>query len=360
MQENGEVAGLVPEKEAGKGVEIYEGILSPGLINCHCHLELSHMRSVIPEKTGLVDFVIDVVNKRHFPEDAIQRAIQSFDEEMFENGIQAVGDICNNESTIAAKIISRICYYNFVEASGWHPSIAVIRFARAFEIYQSFQKQLPQFTSSIVPHAPYSVSEELWNRISAFFDKKTVSIHNQETRDENDFFMNGSGELNRMYEWMGIDNTHHTATGSTSIRSYFDKLRKAKNILLVHNSFTSEEDIGYVIKQKKDSNVFFCICINANQYIEDTVPPIDVFLKEDCKIVLGTDSLASNHSLSIMDEIKTIQKFFPAVPLETILTWATINGAEALEMEDKLGSFEKGKKPGVILIGGDLSVKRIH
>ena len=360
MHENGEVEGLIPLMEAGDEIETFQGILSPALINCHCHLELSHMQTVIPEKTGLVNFVMDVVNKRHYPEEEIQKAIRSSDEEMFKNGIQAVGDICNNESTIATKAGSSIQYYNFIEASGWHPSIAANRFSRVFEIYQSFQKKLPQYSCSIVPHAPYSVSEELWKQIRIFFENKTVSIHNQETRDENDFFLEASGELNRMYEMMGIDNSHHTATGSTSIRSYFNKLQKAKNILLVHNSFTSEEDVLYVKQQQEDSHVFFCICINANQYIEDSVPPVDTFLKKDCQIVLGTDSLASNHSLSIMDEIKTIQKFFPSIQLETILSWATINGARALEMEERLGSFEKGKQPGIILIGDDLSVSRIY
>jgi aminodeoxyfutalosine deaminase len=359
VQENGKVEGFISAQDAGEEVEIYECILAPGFINCHCHLELSHMHSVIPEKSGLVDFVLDVVSKRHFPEAQIQQAIRNSDEEMYSYGIQAVGDICNNESTIATKTNSRISYYNFIEASGWLPSIAANRFSRALELFNLFQTKLPGLSTSIVPHAAYSVSNELWQQIIPFFENKTVSIHNQETKGENDFFIKGSGELNRMYEIMGIDNSHHTATGSTSIRSYFNKLLKAKNILLVHNSFTSAEDVDHVIQQKKNSDVFFCICINANQYIESSVPPIDMFLQKDCNIVLGTDSLASNQSLSIAEEIKTIQKFFPAISFETILKWATSNGAKALGMEDKLGSFEIGKKPGVILIKDNLSVKRI-
>ena len=70
----------------------------------------------------------------------------------------------------------------------------------------------------------------------------------------------------------------------------------------------------------------------------------------NCHIVLGTDSLASNWSLSIWDEIKTIQKNFPLIPIEDVLKWATINGAEALQIEDRFGSFEQGKRPGVVLL----------
>jgi aminodeoxyfutalosine deaminase len=85
-----------------------------------------------------------------------------------------------------------------------------------------------------------------------------------------------------------------------------------------------------------------------------------MFRRNNCTIVLGTDSLASNWSLNIMDEIKTINKNFPEIPLQELLKWATINGAKALSIDDQLGSFEEGKRPGVILIDEkNLSAKRI-
>jgi cytosine/adenosine deaminase-related metal-dependent hydrolase len=100
--------------------------------------------------------------------------------------------------------------------------------------------------------------------------------------------------------------------------------------------------------------------VNANQYIEDAIPPIEMLRSSGCNIVLGTDSLASNWSLSILDEMKTIRKYFPQIPLEEMLAWATLNGATALGMERTLGSFEKGKKPGVVLLDEEnLAVKNI-
>ena len=129
---------------------------------------------------------------------------------------------------------------------------------------------------------------------------------------------------------------------------------------MVHNSFISSNDMDYLKKQDQWNRTFFCVCINANQYIEKTVPPIDLIMENGGNIVLGTDSLASNHSLNIADEIKTIQKFFPSISFQTILSWATINGAKALEMDRDLGSFEKGKKPGVILLKEDYSITRIR
>jgi cytosine/adenosine deaminase-related metal-dependent hydrolase len=104
--------------------------------------------------------------------------------------------------------------------------------------------------------------------------------------------------------------------------------------------------------------IAWCFCPNANLYISDQLPAIDLFIKNDAEIVLGTDSLASNHQLSILEEIKTIARNFPDISKDQLLRWATINGAKALQMENLLGSFEKGKQPGVILCENDLSRSR--
>src|SRR5687767_14189298 len=94
VNDDGSIEKIIDEKIAGDEIEKYEGILSPGFINCHCHLELSHLKGLIPEKTGLVDFVFKVVNERHFPESEILSAIEKAENDMIKNGIVAVGDIC--------------------------------------------------------------------------------------------------------------------------------------------------------------------------------------------------------------------------------------------------------------------------
>ncbi len=356
---NGEVEEIIDKHLAGEDVETFKGILCPGFINCHCHLELSHMKGLIPEKTGLVDFVYKVVNERHlayrqagFAEEEIFNAIKSAEDEMLANGILAAGDICNNLLTLPQKQKQRLAYYNFIEASGWLPTIAQPRFERSLNLYNDFI-QNSQFLShnSIVPHAPYSVSDELWKLITPFFEGKVVSIHNQETLFEDELFLHGSGDFIRMYELMKIDNTHHQPTKKTSLESYYSKLSKAASVILVHNTFTKETDIKFAMENKaKDQILSFCICINANLYIENALPPIELLRKNNCNIILGTDSLASNWSLNILDEMKTIQKKFPGITLEKMLQWATLNGAKALQMDKDFGSFEKGKHPGVVLI----------
>src|SRR4051794_6897255 len=193
--EDGRIENLVPTAEAGDDVKSLEGILTPGFINCHCHLELSHMKGLIPEGTGLVDFVFKVVTERHHSGEEILDAISRAEDEMIANGIVAVGDICNNTHTILQKQKARIRYYNFIEASGWLPAVADQRFERSKEIYEEFEKasrvtlHASRNANSIIPHAPYSVSQNLWSHIQPFFENRVVSIHNQETAFEDEFFL---------------------------------------------------------------------------------------------------------------------------------------------------------------------------
>ncbi|MBS1640992.1 MAG: amidohydrolase family protein [Bacteroidetes bacterium] len=351
--EKGVVIDIVHETEAGNDIKKLSGLLTPGFINCHCHLELSHMKGLIPEKTGLVDFVFKVVTQRHFPEEEILNAIANAEKEMLINGIVAVGDICNNTLTIPQKEKGNLYYYNFIEVSGWLPQVAIERFKRSKDFYDEFSRQSSVVNcQSLAPHAPYSVSENLWKLIEPFFQNKTTTIHNQETVFEDEFFKTGKGDFERMYNMMKIDNTFFKPSGKSSIQTILPHFKNAEKIILVHNTFIKEEDIKYInaVSNNNHQQFFYCLCVNANSYIENASPPVEMLQNLNCNIVLGTDSLASNWGLSILDEIKVIRNCFPTLTTVQLLQWATINGAKALSLNDKLGSFEKGKRPGIVLI----------
>ncbi len=360
--EKGFIQDIIPAKDAGEDIQTFEGLLSPGFINCHCHLELSHMKGLIPERTGLVDFVFNIVTQRHFPEEEILDAITRAEDEMINNGIVAVGDICNNTLTIPQKSKQRLAYYNFIEVSGWLPQIAELRFNKSKEYYDAFSQlrtpdsglPTPGSRLSLAPHAPYSVSNELWELIAPYFQNKTSCIHNQETDFEDALFINGGGDFIRMYEMMKIDNSFFKPTGKSSLRSYLPKFKGAKNVLLVHDTFIKEADLSFIkfLSEQEQQQFFCCLCVNANTYIENALPPVEMMRKQNINITIGTDSLASNWGLSILDELKRIRQHFSSVPISELLQWATINGAKALQLQQSLGSFEKGKKPGVVLIEG--------
>ena len=358
---DGVIADIVDEAIAGDGIEKLDGILSPGFINAHCHLELSHMKGLVPKHTGLVDFVLKVVNERHFSGDEIFAAVETAEDEMLQQGIVVVGDICNNTLTIPQKSKGRLQYHNFIEASGFPPSVAINRFDRSKAILDEYCSSIQYPVSSISPHAPYSVSPEMFAMINDLPNNNLLTIHNQETAAENEFFEKGTGDLLQMYQQMGIDISFFKPSGKTSLQTWLPYFTKEQTIILVHNVCISEEDLAFTklrtcLPDRQAPNcelrTFFCLCPNANLYISNTLPNVNMLMQQTENIVLGTDSLASNDQLSILAEIKTLQHNFKNLALATLLKWATSNGSKALQMDNTLGSFEKGKQPGLVLIEG--------
>ena len=359
----GVIVDMVAETDAGDGVEKLNGILCPGFINAHCHLELSHMKGHIPKHTGLVDFVLKVVTERHFAEQEIFDAIENAEDEMLQNGIVAVGDICNNTLTIPQKNKGRLQYHNFIETSGFIPALAEDRFQKSWKIFEEYLLTLHTQRSTVCPHAPYSVSPDMFSLINDFPNNNLLTIHNQETAAENEFFEKGTGDFLRLYKQMGIDISFFKPTGKTSLQSWLPHFTKEQTIILVHNVCASAEDLEIVKLKTNNSKLktFFCLCPNANLYISNILPDVNRLMKHTDNIILGTDSLASNDQLSIWAEIKSLQENFKELDLSVLLKWATSNGAKALQMDNSLGSFEKGKQPGVLLIdeNGFENVKRL-
>ncbi len=349
--ENGLIEAIVNEADAGGNVQTFKGLLSPGFINCHCHLELSHMKNVIETGTGLVDFLITVVGKRSFEKEIIAEAITAADAEMYKNGIVAVGDICNTTDTIPTKLKSKINYYNFIEAIGFTEERAVVLFERFQHLYKDFITAGLSNTS-IVPHAPYTISGAMFKLINDFSAGKIISIHNQETRAEDELYRENAGDFFKLYRHLNIDTAFFQAHNKSSLQSYLPLLNKAKALLLIHNTFTTQTDIEFAFEQARANkqDLFWCFCPNANLYIENQLPDIKLFTNNNCDIILGTDSYSSNYSLNLLNEMKTLQKHFPFLETERLLQWATSMGAAALGVYENSGSFEKGKRPGIVLI----------
>ena len=353
INETGVVQDIVSANNSGDDIQYYPGMLSPGFINCHCHLELSHLKNVIAQKTGLLSFIESILQKRFAGLDIILSAIEKGEKEMWENGIVAVGDISNTTDTIFTKNKSPIQFRNFIELLGFLPERANDVFLSGKKVHNVFceNKKLAAHTN-YAPHAPYTVSENLFKKINDAEAGNFSSIHNQESKDEDLFYLGKKNGFEKLYETLGIDISFFKASGKSSLQTYFQNLEKLSAIILVHNTFTSEEDIFFLKEciKKNPQQIYCCLCPNANLYIEDVLPPVQLFRKNNFPLVLGTDSLASNTSLSILDEIKTLWKNFPQIPLKEMLQWATLNGAQALGFDKELGSFQKGKKPGVVQI----------
>ena len=346
--DNGKIVDILHNPKNDKPFNQYfKGVLVPGFINSHCHLELSHMKGMVPTGTKLIPFIKDIVTKRGATKLQIQNAIRKGDKEMARNGIVAVGDISNTTDTFLQKSKSNIQYHTFIEMFDFLQEDAA---QNAFDGYLKIYNQLTPKQGdkkSCVPHAPYSVSKNLFGLINQVNKnlEATISIHNQETQPESDLFLNKTGDLIPFYAGFGISLSHFEATGKSSLSFAMEQMDTAQKALFVHNTLTTEADIEAAKSRFK--HVYWATCPNANLYIENNLPIYQRFLNQNAKVCIGTDSLSSNWGLSILEEMKTIAKYQSNIDFQTLIRWATINGAEALGFDHQLGSFEIGKMPGV-------------
>ncbi len=351
IEDDGKVIGIFPKTDFEPStIQHFAGALVPGFVNAHCHLELSHLKDKFPEKTGLPEFLNLVTQKRDTSPEAIQEAMQAAETEMINNGIVAVGDISNKSDSFQIKSNRKLYYHTFVELIAFNPERATVvmkegeallSLARSFGIH-----------ASLAPHATYSVSPDLIRSISNnCCDRgKPTSIHMLESNDENEFYIQATGLYRKLYRDINIDIKHFHPTGKNALESLLPHFNKAVNTLLIHNTIATSWDVEWA--EDLHPNLFWCFCPQANLFIEDRLPDVPMLMQHAQYICIGTDSLASNHGLSILAEMQTIQQKFPEVKSVDLIRWATLYGAKALEIDDQFGSFEKGKRPGVNVLEG--------
>jgi cytosine/adenosine deaminase-related metal-dependent hydrolase len=348
-----EVIDTKGELQETEGLEHYAGILCPGFVNTHCHLELSHLKGKIDKGLHLPEFLRQIALLRTSDEEMLLQAMRQAERLMIMNGIVAIGDISNGSLSLEVKEQNNIYYHTFIECFGFLPE----RAPRAMEYagFVSYLYDAAKLPYSITPHAPYSVSEQLWDLIIQHITGKQqiMSIHHQESEEEDKMFIDKSGGLIDHYSTnLKLDTSFWKSTGRSSTDTILDKIPSATDLLLIHNTFLNEEILHNLKKKRSVKNTFFVTCPNANLYIENKLPNYQLMRESEFTICIGTDSFASNNTLSILDEIKTIQEKHPEILLEELLNWACINGANALKINDWAGSFENGKKPGINLITG--------
>ncbi len=334
--------GNLSEKES---VEFHNGIIVPGFVNCHCHLELSHMKDLIPPKKGLAEFLKNFKIRREEGGENITASVSRADNEMYRDGVVVCADICNTRITFDIKKKSRIKYINLLEVFGIDPGKADRRMDEIKQLLNIARDY--RIPSWLVPHSAYSLSLTLFSLLRAETElNKITSVHFMETDCEKSFLKYNDGPIFESFKESGleVDGLETVEDLETAI---LDEITPSGNLILVHNTFADRTTIK---KIKKRENLYWCLCPNANLYIEDKVPPVDLLIEEDCLIVTGTDSLASNSRLSILEELKTLHGYYPWVPLQDLIGWATINGAMALGEEAEYGSIKPGKKPGLLLL----------
>jgi cytosine/adenosine deaminase-related metal-dependent hydrolase len=316
--------------------EFYAGVLCAGFVNAHCHTELSYLRGAIARGEGFAAFAREIGRVRGlFSAEQRQQALLAADAAMWQEGVEVVGDVVNDESSFAVKLRSRISYLSFSEVFGLGSTT------------ESARRLTVNPHTSLTPHSTYSVQDAVFREIadegSQTQRPQPLSIHFMESDAEAALFR-GEGSLAAWYAKMGwqCDFLHY---GSPA-RRVVESVPHDRGVLLVHNCCVGRDDVR-LIESHFDS-VGWVLCPRSNDYISRLQPPVSMLREEGVRICIGTDSLASNDSLSMMAEMRALGH----IPLREVARWATINGAEALGVEADKGSVERGKHSGIVLLEG--------
>lgn len=306
------------------GVEYFNGLLAPGMVNCHCHLEYSYVKGLIARGGGMPKFIssiIDIKYNRPIGESEKISMASKWDDVMYKNGIVAVGDHNNNDYVTDIKRNSKIYYHTFIELYDADNQDAHTTFRQGEQ--RAEQQRAMGLTTSVVPHATYTISDDLLTLLGSENNKGIISTHFLETVE-----LGGAGEAQRMI-------------GAIS--------EKHEGVMFVHAIYATAEVMEKAITKYGDK-LTVAPCPLSNDYIENRLADYDMLMKSGVRIAIGTDGLSSNERLSIVEEVKCIQRHYPTIPLEQLIAWATINGAKALGIDQWAGSIEINKKPGLVLI----------
>ncbi len=317
--------------DSHSNTEYHNGMLVAGFVNCHCHLEYSYVKGMIPPGGGLPEFIRSIIEIKiaaKTPESTMISEAQKWDKVMASEGVVAVGDHNNNDYVYGVKEQSQICYKTFVEMYDFDGKSSDETFAIGMERVAEHKRR--GLDASIVPHANYTMEQRLigltgGEKVSDKGIKADgiLSIHFKES-----VAMAGENELSEVVPNLSAERD---------------------SILLVHSIYASRDDIK-TAKAKLGERMCVVVCPMSNLYIENNIADIDMMLEEGVNITIGTDSLSSNTTLSMLEEVKTLVA--RGYSLEQTLGWATQNGANALCIADWAGDLKEGLRPGVVLIDG--------
>ena len=334
--------------------EFYDGALVPGFVNAHCHVELSHLHKKFRKGTGMAGFIDQINELRDWAgREKKAELVQFWMDKMWNDGVSAMADISNDDSSFEVKSSHNMYTRTFLEVFGSEPEMCdeVMR-----GVSQLHEQALGMgLDAAPTPHSCYTMSPRLLSdSAAAGLNSGYLSYHSQESQEEEDLLMSGSGAMydNRIRNNMSTP----PVTGESSLKYFIDRLAAVRqapyreHILLVHNVCLKEDDIEAA--KKVMDNVFWAVCPLSNIFIHNSLPPIPLMRAKGLTITIGTDSLSSNDDLDMVAEIECLHRNFPQVPMGEIFRWSSLNGARFLAKDDILGSLAIGKRPGIVFVDG--------
>lgn len=333
-------AGRIRSLQDGGAADIDFGnaIILPGLVNCHTHLDLTGLRGLNPPRPDTVSWLRDVIAFRRntTPEDLAASVAEGI-EESLQSGTTLIGDISGDGGSWRLLIASPIRAVVFREMLG-------LTKERAERSWQQAQTWLGESTATdrcrpgLSPHAPYSTRTSLIR--AAGTAGVPVAIHLAEFSSERELLEERRGPFVEFLQELGV----WDPLGLAQSPEHVLRLLAAEvPTLYVHGNY-----LAPTAAIPQQATVVYCP--RTHEAFAHSPHPVTDLLRRGIRVALGTDSLASNSDLSVLEEMRFLRVARPDLTGETILRMATIWGAEALGWADEVGTLEVGKSADFVVV----------
>lgn len=318
-------------------------VLMPGFVNAHSHLELSCLRGFrYPGTfTGWIEKLIESKSKISTVD--YEKGILQGIDEMLKSGITTIGDHVSFNTDLVTLLKSPFRGYLFVEVLGVIKEVAEETFGFAKEFQKMFKKHKTRLKVIPTPHSVHALCPEIFKEVMDE-DLPVYSIHLAESAEEDKYFKQQQGPLYDFVKNKGVIPDQEITLRNSSVHYLEEKDFLSDRVMAVHANYLDEEDIRRLAEQKAS----VVHCPGSHAYFHHRKFDFDGFREQKMNIALGTDSLASGESLSMLDQMRLGQKECPDIPPTKWLRMATLHGAHALKMSDEIGSLTPGKKADVI------------
>ena len=341
----GPAAEVIP-RHAGLAIERVRGVVLPGLVNAHTHLELSALRGRVSGGRGFIDWVERLIGMRTEigPEEeelAIDEAVRS----LVSFGTVAVGEVTNSLGAVRPLARAGLVGCIFHEIFGLDRDRVMARLEGLRVELETRIGKWPStdLTYSPAPHTLYTTHEDVV-RAAIAQAKHRTSLHLAEHAQERRAIEHGDGPVP---EWLA---QRSKVTGfDWPKRPLFDHAEAvgalSPNVLLVHLTDAKPAELARVAA----AGAHVVLCPRSNLHIEAQLPPLLAMRDAGVSLSLGTDSLASSPSLDVLSEARALRDRFPSVPPQDLCAMATRGGALALDRHE-LGRIVRGAQPGLVAV----------
>ncbi|MEO7166645.1 MAG: amidohydrolase family protein [Spartobacteria bacterium] len=328
--------------------DLGEVVLLPGLINAHCHLDFTALRGAIPRQRSFADWILQINGRRRdFSDDDYLASIADGFAEARRWGTTTIANIESMPALLARMAPPALRTWWFAELIDVRPRLSAAEMiADSLSYFRDKEKWLGGFGLS--PHAPYTTTPQLARLAAeaARAEKMPLTTHLAESAEEMEMFRDGRGPLFDLLQGLGRQ-MDDCGQGKTPLAVMLDREVMDEHWLVVHLNELTEEDFA---RLERGPRFHIAHCPRSSRYFEHRAFAFQRLSALGFNLCLGTDSLASNSSLSLFAEMQLVAEMHPWLAPERILEMVTWNAARALRQENSLGRIRAGFQADLIAL----------